>query len=128
MALARVRTPDLLLQDAILKIDAKQYPEARKSLHEVMKSNPSDLRALRFLVTSYTAQNQLHAAVEEVRAQAVAAAPSSVAGHSPSDNRKERGRNRADKLARRPVPDADTNVRPTSSSRWRSANRATALL
>jgi Tfp pilus assembly protein PilF len=72
LALARVRTPDLLLQDAILKIEAKQYAEARKSLHEVLKSNPNDLRALRFLVGSYTAQNQLHTAVEEVRAQAVA--------------------------------------------------------
>ena len=72
MALPRVRTPDLLLQDAILKIDAKHYPEARKSLHEILDRNPDDLRALRFLVGSYTAQNQLHTAIEEVQAQAAA--------------------------------------------------------
>jgi tetratricopeptide (TPR) repeat protein len=72
LAIGKARTPDLLLQDAILKIGAKRYAEARQSLHEVMKKDPEDLRALRVLVSSYTAQNQLSAAVAEVRAQAAA--------------------------------------------------------
>jgi tetratricopeptide (TPR) repeat protein len=72
LALRAARTPDLLLQDAILKIGAKRYAEARQPLHEVMKKDPEDLRALRVLVSSYTAQNQQSAAVAEVRAQAAA--------------------------------------------------------
>lgn len=72
MGLARVRTPDLLLQDAILKIDAKRYGDARQSLHELLRSNPENLRALRALVATYTAQNQIHGALDEVRAHAAA--------------------------------------------------------
>jgi len=72
LGLAKARTPDLLLQDAILKIDFKRYPEARQSLREILGKNPEDLRALRTLVGSYMAQNQLRVAVNEVRAYAVA--------------------------------------------------------
>ena len=72
LALAKVRTPDLLLQDAFLKIGAKSYAEARGSLHELLKKSPEDLRALGALVTSYTAQNQVHAAVDEIRSYAAA--------------------------------------------------------
>jgi tetratricopeptide (TPR) repeat protein len=72
LALAKVRTPDLLVQDAILKIDAKRYADGRQSLQEALRSNPEDLRALRALVTSYTTQNQLGAGVDAVRAHAAA--------------------------------------------------------
>jgi len=68
--LASTRTEDLLLQDAILKITEKRYGEARKSLHEAMTKNPEDFRLLRLLVESYAAQNQVSAAVTEVRGYA----------------------------------------------------------
>ena len=76
LALATVRAPDLLLQDAILKIDAKRYPEARQSLHELLGKNPEDLRALRLVVRSYAAQNQVRAGVDDVREYASAHAKS----------------------------------------------------
>lgn len=71
-ALAATRTPDLLLQDAILKIDAKRYSEARQSLHELLGKNPEDVRALQALVRSYALQNQTRTAVDEVKAYAAA--------------------------------------------------------
>ena len=55
------------MQDSILKTSAKRYVEARQALHELLAKNPEDLRALRVLVGSYAAQNQLKAAVAEVR-------------------------------------------------------------
>jgi predicted Zn-dependent protease len=56
------------MQDAILKISEKRYGEARGSLHEAMAGNPEDFRLLRLLVRSYAVQNQVPAAVHEVRA------------------------------------------------------------
>jgi tetratricopeptide (TPR) repeat protein len=70
LALATSRTPDLLLQDAILKVEAKRFPESRQSVHELLGKNPEDLRALRVLVGSYMAQKQERAAIDEVRAHA----------------------------------------------------------
>lgn len=71
-ALAKARTPDLLLQDALLKIRGQRYNEARQALHELLGKNPNDLRALQLLVGSYSAQKQAPAAVNEVRAFASA--------------------------------------------------------
>lgn len=66
--LAVVRTPTFLVQDAVLKIRAKRYKDGRESLHEVLAKNPEEMRAYQLLVASYRAQNQLHSAVEEVKA------------------------------------------------------------
>ena len=66
--LASARSQDLLLQDSVLKIVAKRHAEARQSVHEALVRDPEDMRALRILVGSYAAQNQVGAAVEEVRA------------------------------------------------------------
>jgi tetratricopeptide (TPR) repeat protein len=68
--LATARTPDLLAQDAFLKISGKRYVEARQPLHEALSRSPEDLTSLRLLVRSYLAQNQNSAAVAEVRAYA----------------------------------------------------------
>ena len=68
--LAAVRTPTLLIQDAVLKTRAKRFKEARDSLHEVLVKDPEEMRAYQVLVASYRAQNQLHGAVEEVKAYA----------------------------------------------------------
>ncbi len=78
LGLASVHTPDFLLQDAVLKINEKHYPEARQSLHEVMAKAPEDVRALRLLVRSYAMEKQVPAAVEQVRAH-VAQNPKSAA-------------------------------------------------
>lgn len=64
------RTPELLLQDSVLKISAKNYIEARRSLYELLAKSPENLRALRVLVGSYAAQNEMKAAVAEVQAYA----------------------------------------------------------
>ena len=65
--LGRVRTPDLLLQDGILKTEDKRYAEARQAAHEVLAKSPDDMRALRLLVRTYAVQNQMPAAVKDVR-------------------------------------------------------------
>jgi tetratricopeptide (TPR) repeat protein len=68
--LAIVRSPEFLMQDAALKISQQRYAEARQSLKEAMKQAPQDIRLLRFLVTSYTAQKQIGEAIKEVQAHA----------------------------------------------------------
>ncbi len=65
--LAKVKAPDLLLQDGLLRLQQKDYPGARSSLQEVLKQNPEDLRALGALAQSYTAQNQDSKALETVK-------------------------------------------------------------
>ena len=70
LGLASARTPDFLLQDAILKVGEKRYSEARLPLHEVMAKAPGDLRALQLLVRTYAVEKQIPAAVEQVRAHA----------------------------------------------------------
>ena len=66
--LARARTRDLLLQDALLKRRQKNDSAARSSLLEILKRNPEDLGALTVLVGTYASKKQLPAAVEQVRA------------------------------------------------------------
>jgi tetratricopeptide (TPR) repeat protein len=61
------RTPELLLQDALLKMDAKDYPGARASLDAVLRQTPEDVPALRALVQLYSLQNQPAAALRTVR-------------------------------------------------------------
>jgi tetratricopeptide (TPR) repeat protein len=69
-ALSKTRTADLLHQDAYMKLGAKRYDEARKSLHEALAKNPEDVRALTLLVRSHAVQKQMAAAVKEVQAYA----------------------------------------------------------
>jgi tetratricopeptide (TPR) repeat protein len=68
--LAIARTPDLLLQDAMLKIAARQYAEARQVLKEGLQKAPEDTRLLRALMGSYAAQKEIPKGVTEVRAHA----------------------------------------------------------
>jgi tetratricopeptide (TPR) repeat protein len=69
-ALKVVKTADLLIQDAVLKTDRKDYSGARSSLEIVTKANPEDLRALEMLAKTYTDQNQVATATKIVRDQA----------------------------------------------------------
>jgi len=66
-ALARVKTPDLLLQDAMLKANKKDYTGARTSLEAVLKTNPEDLRALELLGRIYLVQNQVAVGTAKIR-------------------------------------------------------------
>ncbi|HLJ77239.1 MAG TPA: tetratricopeptide repeat protein, partial [Acidobacteriaceae bacterium] len=66
-ALKAVRHPDLLLQDAFLKMADKDYKGARASLTEALTKSPEDLRALRLMVGTYNAEKQPAAAVQVVQ-------------------------------------------------------------
>jgi tetratricopeptide (TPR) repeat protein len=61
-ALALVRTPELLTQDAYLKLRDKNYAAARASLTEALKKAPEDLTILRLILQSYVAEKQTAAA------------------------------------------------------------------
>jgi len=65
--LARARTRNLLMQDALLKLRQRNDPVARLPLFEVLKSNPEDLGAVDILIRSYAVQKQLPAAIQEIR-------------------------------------------------------------
>ena len=65
--LAISRTPDLLLQQAVLQFASKRYSEARDLIGEELAKNPEDIRALRVLIGTYVAQNQPDKAVAAVR-------------------------------------------------------------
>jgi len=61
------RTPDLVLQDAILKMASQRYAEARQMAKEALAMSPGDTRILRILMGSYAAQNQIPAGIAEVK-------------------------------------------------------------
>ncbi len=61
------KTPELLLQDALLKMDGKDYQGARASLDSVLKQNPEDVPALRALVELYGLRNQQAAGLQALR-------------------------------------------------------------
>jgi putative PEP-CTERM system TPR-repeat lipoprotein len=65
--LAAVRDPDLLLQDAALKMGDKNYAAARASLEEVLRKKPAEVRALGALVRLYNLENRPAAAVRMVQ-------------------------------------------------------------
>lgn len=55
-ALQLGRFPDLVLQDAILRIVERDYAGARANAEEVLKRSPEDARAARILTDTYAAQ------------------------------------------------------------------------
>jgi tetratricopeptide (TPR) repeat protein len=65
--LAVARVPDVLLQDAALKLNQKDFIGARAPLEEVLKRNPGELRALGLLVRSYAGQKQPAAGLQKVK-------------------------------------------------------------
>ena len=77
--LAAVRLPELLIQDAYLKLQQKDYSAARASLVEALNKSPEDLRILRLIVASYAAEKQPAAAVSVVREYAQQHAKSALA-------------------------------------------------
>jgi Tfp pilus assembly protein PilF len=61
------RNPELLVQDAIAKLQRKDTAAARKSLEEALAQNPENMRALEILVSTYSAQKQMDAAIAKVQ-------------------------------------------------------------
>ncbi len=68
--LAIARTPALLLQDGLWRLQGRDYAGARSSLNEVLSRNPDEIRALEILALSYVAQNQKPTALQIVREHA----------------------------------------------------------
>ena len=65
--LRTARSPELILQEGILKIKGGNASGARNDAEELLKQNPDDSRAARLLINSYSAQNQLPLAVDRIR-------------------------------------------------------------
>lgn len=65
--LANSRQPQVLVQDATLKMLGKDYVGGRRSLQEALQKEPDDPEALSLMVQSYEVQKQLPAAVEWLR-------------------------------------------------------------
>ncbi len=66
------RSPELLLQDAILRMQEHDYARARADCDEVLAQTPDEIRAARILVESYVAQKQPEKAGEKLVALASA--------------------------------------------------------
>jgi tetratricopeptide (TPR) repeat protein len=64
--LARQRTPDLLLQDALLKLGRRDFSAARASAEEALRQAPEDVRALEIVTRCYAAKDSA-AAIEALR-------------------------------------------------------------
>jgi len=66
-SLAAFKSPQLLLQDAVLKVSAHDYAGARRSLDQVVSETPDETRVINLLMDTYIAQNQRPAATERLR-------------------------------------------------------------
>jgi len=71
------RTPELLLQDALVKMEGKDYQGAQTSLNSALQQHPDDVPALRALAQLYGLQNQQAAGLRTVR-QYAAGRPNSA--------------------------------------------------
>ena len=70
-ALAIAKTPDVLIQNSVLKVMQQDYAGARQSAEEALKASPESLNALKVLVYTYTAQKQTApAALQRLRSHA----------------------------------------------------------
>jgi Tfp pilus assembly protein PilF len=67
LGLTQSRSPELLLQDAVLKIEHKDLAGARVLLEEVLSKLPEDTRALDILALTYLKQGQPAAALRRIR-------------------------------------------------------------
>lgn len=77
-AVLDVRRDDVVLtQDAMLKMDARDYPGARAALEQALAQNPENVSAVNLLAQTYSLQKQNAAAVQKVR-QYAAARPGSA--------------------------------------------------
>jgi tetratricopeptide (TPR) repeat protein len=70
--LAGTKTPEMLLQKAVLDLEESRYSDARAALNEILKQNPDDLRAMDLMVRSYTMENQTATGLDKLREYAAA--------------------------------------------------------
>lgn len=77
-SLGAFKSPQILLQDAVLKVSAHDYAGARRSLDQVLSETPDETRAINLLMDTYIAQNQRSEATERLR-QLAQANPKSLA-------------------------------------------------
>ncbi len=66
-ALKVIKTPDLMEQDAELKVLKHDYAGARVSLEAILKDHPENLPALEMLARTYATQQQMPAAIKVIR-------------------------------------------------------------
>lgn len=69
--LATQRIPEVLLQDATLRMLNRDFVKARAAAEEMLKTNPEDIRAIDVVIRSYQAQKNLPAALARIRELAV---------------------------------------------------------
>ncbi len=62
------RFPEIVIQDALLRIRQADYAGARADAEESIKNNPEDIRGVRILVDTYVAQKQPAKAEERLKA------------------------------------------------------------
>jgi tetratricopeptide (TPR) repeat protein len=79
--LAIGRPPDLVYQDAILKLSRQDYAGARQSLEEVLKAYPESTPAVQALAISYSADGKMPKALEILREKASARPQSAPLHH-----------------------------------------------
>ena len=72
--LAIAKAPDLLLQNATLRMMQKDYAAARSIVEEILQQNSGNVQAWSLLASTYAAEHQLPAAVRRLR-EAVAQNP-----------------------------------------------------
>ena len=65
--LSEARTPDLLIQEGLLRLQAGNPTGARTTLEEALKIDPTDLRALQALSQTYIAQKNAPMALRKVK-------------------------------------------------------------
>jgi tetratricopeptide (TPR) repeat protein len=70
--IAMARSPDLLLQDAVVKLQNRDVQAARVVLEESAKRYPEDTRALELLAQTYETENQLAAGIRRLKEHAAA--------------------------------------------------------
>jgi tetratricopeptide (TPR) repeat protein len=69
--LAVQRTPDLLVQDALLRLEQKNFSAARASAEEALRSAPEEVQALEVLASSYANQSQSALGLAKLREYAL---------------------------------------------------------
>jgi tetratricopeptide (TPR) repeat protein len=75
--LSKGRTPELVLEDGLMKADRGDFLAARVSAEELLKRNPEDVWAVRLLVSTYTARQEWTQALQRMR-QLAAERPNSA--------------------------------------------------
>jgi putative PEP-CTERM system TPR-repeat lipoprotein len=62
------RFPELVVQDAVARLQERDYPGVIADAEEVIKNNPEDVRGLRLLADGYLSQNQPAKAEQRLKA------------------------------------------------------------